>query len=190
MISPNDINKGLYIKIDGDLYVVEDFQHIKPGKGGAFVRTRLRNLKLDTIIDRTFREIEKIEDVFVEEKRLLYLYHSGSTYHFMDQETYEEIIVDKKSLGHSIDFLKDNMEITAAIYEGKIINIRPPLFVELKVTNTEPGVRGDTSKSGTKPAELETGITIQVPLFIDKDDIIKVDTRTGKYVERVNPNLR
>lgn len=185
MISPNEINKGLYIKLDGELYVVEDFQHIKPGKGGAFVRTKLRNLKLDTVLERTFREVEKLEDVFVEEKKLLYLYHSGATFHFMDQETYEEIVMDKKTLGHSVDFLKDNTQITAATYEGKIVNTTSPLFVELKVKSTEPGIRGDTSKSGTKPAELETGITIQVPLFINTGDIIKVDTRTGEYVERV-----
>lgn len=185
MISPNDINKGLYIKLGGELYVVDDFQHIKPGKGGAFVKTKLRNLKLDTVIERTFREVEKVEDIFVEERRLLYLYRSGETYHFMDQENYEEIPVNRKTLGHSVDFLKDNSEIAASIYEGKIINITPPLFVELKVIGTEPGIRGDTSKSGNKPAELETGITIQVPLFIETGDIIKVDTRTGEYVERV-----
>lgn len=185
MLSPNDINRGLYIKLDGEVYVVDDFQHIKPGKGGAFVRTKLRNLKLDTVIERTFREVEKVEDIFVDEKRLLYLYHSGSSYHFMDQESYEEIVVDKKALGYSVGFLKDNTEIEAAVYEGKLINISPPLFVNLKVLSTEPGIRGDTSKSGNKPAELETGITIQVPLFIDTGDIIKVDTRTAKYVERV-----
>lgn len=184
MISPNDLNKGLYIKLDGELYVVEDYQNIKPGKGGSFVRTRLRNLKLDTVIERTFREVEKIEDVFVEERRILYLYHSGGTYHFMDKESYEEIVVDKKTLGHSVDFLKDNTEITAAIHDGKIINITPPMFVVLTVTSTEPGIRGDTSKGGTKPAELETGITIQVPLFIDTGDRLKIDTRNGKYVER------
>jgi len=185
MVSPNEINKGLYIKLDGELFVVEDVQYVKPGKGGSFTKTRLRNLKLDTVIDRTFREVEKIDDVFIDEKKLSFLYHSGATYHFMDQETYEEIMMDKKTLGHSVDFLKDNMEIAAAIYEGKVIKINPPLFVELKVRGTEPGVRGDTSKGGTKPAVLETGITIQVPLFIDTDDIIKVDTRTGEYVERV-----
>ena len=184
MISPNEINKGLYIKLDGELYVVEEFQNIKPGKGGSFVRTKLRNLKLDTVIERTFREVEKIEDIFVDDKRLQYHYHSGSTYHFMDQESFEEIVVDKKTLGHAADFLKDNMEITAAIHEGKIININPPMFVTLKVIGTEPGIRGDTSKSGTKPAELETGLMIQVPLFIDTGDVIKVDTRTGDYVER------
>ncbi|MBI4335293.1 MAG: elongation factor P [Candidatus Omnitrophica bacterium] len=185
MISPNDINKGLYIKLDSELFVVEDVQYVKPGKGGSFIKTRLRNLRLDTVLDRTFREVEKINDVFIEEKRLLYLYHADSSYHFMDQETFEEIIVDKKILGYSVNFLKDNTEIGAAVYEGAIINIKPPLFVELKVISSEPGVRGDTSKSGTKPAELETGITIQVPLFIDTGDNIKVDTRTGEYVERV-----
>jgi elongation factor P len=185
MISPNDINKGLYIKLDGELFVVEDVQYVKPGKGGSFIKTRLRNLKLDTVLDRTFREVEKINDVFIDEKKLSFLYHSGSTYHFMDQETYEEIMMDKKTLGHSVDFLKDNMEIGASVYEGKIIKINPPLFVELKVISTEPGVRGDTSKGGTKPAELETGITLQVPLFIDAGDSIRVDTRTGDYVERV-----
>jgi elongation factor P len=185
MISPNEINKGLYIKLNGELFVVEDVQYVKPGKGGSFVKTRLRNLKLDTVIDRTFREVEKIDDVFVEEKKLEYLYHSGSTYHFMDQETFEEIMVDHETLGHSVDFLKDNTQISAAMHEGRIINITPPLFVELKVESTEPGIRGDTSRAGSKPALLETGITIQVPLFIDTGDIIKVDTRTGKYVERM-----
>jgi elongation factor P len=185
MISPNEINKGLYIKLDGQLYVVEDVQYVKPGKGGSFTKTKLRNLKLDTVLDRTFREVEKVEDVFIDEKKLLYLYHSGSTYHFMDQETFEEIMVDHKTLGHSVDFLKDNTQIMAAVYEGKIVNISPPLFVELEVTSTEPGIRGDTSKGGNKPAQLETGITIQVPLFIETGDKIKVDTRTGKYVERV-----
>lgn len=185
MISPNDINKGLYIKLDGELYVVEDVQYVKPGKGGSFIKTRLRNLKIDTVLDRTFREVEKIDDVFVEEKKLAYLYHSGSSYHFMDQQTFEEIMVDHKTLGHSVDFLKDNMEISAAVYDGRIINIAPPLFVELEVKSVEPGVRGDTSKAGTKPAQLETGITIQVPLFIETGDKIKVDTRNGKYVERV-----
>lgn len=184
MISPNEINRGLYIKLDGQLFIVDDFQHIKPGKGGAFVRTRLRNLKLDTVIERTFREVEKIEDVFVENKKLLYLYHSGDTYNFMDQENYEEISMDKKTLGQSVNFLKDNTEIMAAVYEGRVINISPPLFVALKVKSTEPGIRGDTSRSGTKPAELETGIIIQVPLFINTDDTIKIDTRTGEYIER------
>ncbi len=185
MISPNDINRGMYITLDGELYVVEDFQHIKPGKGGAFVRTKLRNLRADTVIERTFREVEKVEDIFVEGKKLLYQYHSGSSYHFMDQESYEEIVMDKKKLGYSVGFLKDNAEITAAVYEGEIISISPPLFVNLKVISTEPGIRGDTAKGGTKPAELETGITIQVPLFIETDDFIKVDTRGGTYVERV-----
>lgn len=185
MISPSDINKGLYIKVEGELYVVEDYAHIKPGKGGSLCKTRLRNLKMDTVIDRTFREVDKIEDVFVDEKTLLYQYHSGNTYHFMDQENFEEIIVDKKTLGHSADFLKDGMEITAATYEHMIVKVTPPLFVALKVTMTEPGVKGDTAKSGTKLAELETGINIQVPLFIDSGDMIKVDTRTGTYVERV-----
>jgi len=184
MVSPNELNKGLYIKLDGELYIVEGFQHMKPGKGGAFVRTRLRNLRLDTIIDRTFREVEKIEDVFVDKKKFLYLYHSGSTYHFMDQETFEQIVVDKKALGHSVDFLKDNTEITADVYEGHPINVTPPLFVDLKITSTEPGIRGDTSRSGTKPAEVETGITVQVPLFVNTNDSIKIDTRNGKYVER------
>lgn len=185
MVSPNEINKGLYVKLDGELYVVEDVQFVKPGKGGGFTKTRLRNLKLDTVLDRTFREVEKIEDIIVDYKKLGYLYRSDSSYHFMDQESYEEIIVDHKMLGHSVDFLKDNMEISAAVYDGKIISITPPLFVELEVKSVEPGVRGDTSKAGTKPAELETGITIQVPLFIETGDKIKVDTRNGKYVERV-----
>jgi len=185
MISPNDLHKGLYVKLDGNVYIVEYFQHIKPGKGGAFVRTKLRNVKLDTIVERTFREAEKIEDVYVDQKKLLYLYHAGSVYHFMDQESFEEIMVNKEMLGHSVGFLKDNTEIAAAVHNGEIINITPPLFVELKVTSTEAGIRGDTARGGNKPAELETGITIQVPLFIKIGNVLKIDTRTGKYMERM-----
>lgn len=186
MISPNDLGKGRYIKLNGEIYIVEDFQHIKPGKGGAFVRTKLRNMRLDTVTDKTFREVEKIEDIYVDERKLLYMYHSGSAYHFMDQQSYEEIVVDKKTLGHSVDFVKDNTEITAAVHEGQILNIRPPLFVTLKVVNTEPGIRGNTARGGVKLAELETGITIQVPLFIENGNELRIDTRTGAYVERAN----
>lgn len=184
MMSPNEINRGLYIKIEGEIFVVEDYQHIKPGKGGAFIKTRLRNIRLDTVTDRTFRDADRVEDIFVEDKKFLYQYHSGDTYHFMDQESFEEVAVDKKILGNSVGFLKDNTEISAIVYEGRIMTFKPPLFVNLKVVSTEPGIRGDTSKSGNKPAEMETGIIIQVPLFIDNGDVIKVDTRTGEYVER------
>ncbi|MEI8175692.1 MAG: elongation factor P [Candidatus Omnitrophota bacterium] len=185
MISPNEINRGLYIKLDGEIYVVDEFQNIKPGKGGSFVRTRLRSVKLDTVIERTFREVEKIDNIFVDEKTLVYLYHAGESYHFMDQENYEEIVVEKTALGHAAGYLKENTEISAAVYEGRLLNITPPLFVTLKVVSTEPGIKGDTAKSGTKPAVLETGISIQVPLFIDSDDTLKIDTRSGSYVERV-----
>ena len=184
MISPNELSRGLYIKLGGELYVVEDCQYVKPGKGGSFVKTRLRNLKLDTVTDKTFREVEKVEDIFVDRKTFLYQYHSGNTYNFMDKESFEEIVVDKKTLGHAAGYLKDGSEITAAVHDGQIVTIEPPLFVNLKVVSTEPGIRGDTSKSGNKPAELETGLTIQVPLFIEAGDILKIDTRNGKYVER------
>lgn len=185
MISPNELKNGLVIKINGELYSVVQFQHIKPGKGGAFVRTKLKNLKIGTVIDKTFREVERIEDVFIEEKKLQYLYKSDGHYFFMDNETFEQFSVDKGALGDNIKFLKENLEISAYSHDGQIIYISLPSSIVLKVTHTEQGIRGDTAKGGTKRAELETGMKILVPLFINTGDMISVDTRTGEYVGRV-----
>lgn len=185
MISPNDLKNGLVIKIDNELYSVIQFQHIKPGKGGAFVRTKLKNLRRGTVIDRTFREVERIEDVFLEQKSLLYLYKSDGNFFFMDSETFDQFTIDKEFLGDNIKYLKENLEVSAHLCDGKIVSISLPPSVDLKVTHTEKGIRGDTAKGGNKPAILETGMSVLVPLFINSGDIVKVDTRTGEYTGRV-----
>lgn len=185
MISINQIKNGMVLLIDGQLYLVTDFQHVKPGKGSAFVKTKLKNLKLGTTFERTFKTSDKLEDVFIEEKNLQFLYKSGTHYHFMDHETFEEIVADEEILGHVVKFLRDNMEVSGSVYEGKIICVELPIFIELKIQHTEPGLKGDTAKSGTKPATLETGAVIQVPLFLETGDSIKLDTRTETYVNRV-----
>ncbi len=185
MISTNQFKSGLTLEIDGEVFVIVEYQPVKPGKGGAFVRTKMKNLRTKKVLDRTFRAEEKFQEAFVEEKKAQFLYESGHLYHFMDQDTYEEIIVDKERLSEIIPFMKENMEISIIIYQGQIIEARLPMFIELKVTHSEPGIRGDTSKSAFKPANLETGVSILVPLFVNVGDTIKIDTRTGEYVERV-----
>ncbi|MEE8359447.1 MAG: elongation factor P [Candidatus Omnitrophota bacterium] len=184
MISPNDLRNGLVIKINGELYTVIQFQHIKPGKGGAFVRTKLKSLKRGTLIDRTFREVEQIEVAFIEEKKLQYLYHDDGTYNFMDTETYDQFHIDKNIIGDGINYLKENLDISVYTYDGEIISVFLPASVELEVTETEQGIRGDTARSGNKPALVETGLRVSVPLFINTGDIIRIDTRTGKYTGR------
>ena len=183
-LSINEIKSGVTVLVEGQVYLVVDTEHVKPGKGAAFVRAKMRNLKDSSIQERTFRGDEKIEEAFVEEKKLQYLYASGSMYHFMDQDNYEEIAISEEGLGDKRKFLKDNLDVMGYFYKNEILNISLPFFVVYKIAHTEPGVKGDTAKSGTKPAEIETGATIQVPLFIDVGDTIKIDTRTGGYVER------
>jgi elongation factor P len=183
-LSINEIKSGVTILVDAEVYIVIDTQHVKPGKGAAFVRAKLRNLKNASIQEKTFRGDEKIEEAFVEERRLQYQYASGNLLHFMDQDNFEEITVSQDNLGDKKKFLKDNLEVTGYFYKNEILNISLPNFIEFKVVHTEPGIKGDTAKSGTKPAEIETGAAVQVPLFINLGDRIKVDTRTGEYVER------
>ena len=185
-LSINEIKSGVTILIDRDVYVVVDAQHVKPGKGAAFVRAKLRNMKNSNIQEKTFRGDEKIEQAYVEERKLQYQYNSGHLYHFMDQENFEEIAVSEEALGDKRTFLKDNIEVLGYFFKDDPLSINLPNFIELEITHTEPGIKGDTAKSGTKPAEVETGASIQVPLFINVGDKIKVDTRTGGYVERVN----
>jgi len=185
MISPNELKNGLVIKFNNELYSVVQFQHIKPGKGGAFVRTKLRSLRLGTITDKTFREVDKIEEVFIEEKKLQYLYNADGHFYFMDNETYDQFIVDKEILDNNIKYLKENLEISAYFHDGNIVSISLPTSVNLKIMHAEQGIRGDTAKGGNKPAVVETGFKILVPLFINTGDTIKVDTRTGKYSGRV-----
>ncbi len=185
-LSINDIKSSLTILVDGEVYLVVETQHVKPGKGAAFVRAKLRHLKNGSIQERTFRGDEKIDEAYVDERKLQYQYASGKMYHFMDQENFEEVAISEESLGDKKKFLKDNLEVSGHFYKGDTLNVSLPTFVQFKIIHTEPGIKGDTSKSGTKPAEIETGATVQVPLFINVGDVIKLDTRTGEYVERVN----
>jgi len=185
-LSINEVKSGVTVLVDDIVYLVVDTEHVKPGKGSAFVRAKLRHMKLGTIIERTFRGDEKVDQAFVEERKLQYQYHSGGMYHFMDQETYEEIAIPEDILGDKTKFLKDNLEVTGNFYKNDTLNINLPFFIECKIIHTEPGVRGDTAKSGTKTAEIETGANIQVPLFVDEGDTVKIDTRTGGYIERVS----
>ena len=184
-LSVNEIKSGVTMLVDGRVYMVIETQHVKPGKGAAFVRVKLRNLKDAGIQERTFRGDEKLEEAFVEERKLQYLYTSGKMYNFMDQENFEEITIFQDDIQDKKKFLKDNLELTGYFYKGQTLNINLPNFIEFKVIHTEPGIKGDTAKSGTKSAEIETGATVQVPLFIDIGDKIKIDTRTGEYVERI-----
>lgn len=185
-LSINEIKGGITILVDNQVYVVVDFQHVKPGKGAAFVRTKMRNLKNGNILERTFRGDEKIEEAYIEERKLQYQYTSGDLFHFMDQENYEDVSIPKDAMGEQVKFLKDNIDTKAYFYKGDVVYVTLPNFVTYKITHTEPGIKGDTAKSGTKPATIDSGANIQVPLFINQDDVIKVDTRTGSYVERVN----
>jgi len=185
MISTSDLKNGLTIKMDGQLFQVIEFQHVKPGKGGAFVRTKLRSLSSGNVLERTFRSGEKLEDAFIEYKKLQFMYAAGDEYHFMDEKTYEQFGLTAEQVGEVPHFLKENMVVTASFYEGKLMTIEPPMFVELAVVEADPGLKGDTAKSGTKAVKLETGYSIQVPLFVDIGDVLKIDTRTGDYVERV-----
>lgn len=185
MISTSELKSGLTIKMDGQLFQVIEFQHVKPGKGGAFVRTKLRGLKSGNVLERTFRSGEKLEDAFIEYRKLQFSYASGDEYHLMEEKTYEQFQLTAEQMGDVPHFLKENMVVTASFYEGKLISIELPMFVELAVVEADPGLKGDTAKSGTKSVKLETGYSIQVPLFVDIGDALKIDTRTGDYIERV-----
>lgn len=183
-LSINEMKSGVTILVDNDAYIVIDAQHVKPGKGAAFVRAKVRNLKNGSVQEYTFRGDEKIEPAFIEERKLQYQYNSGGIYHFMDQDNYEEVALPQEVLGDKKKFLKDNQEVTGYFFKDDPLNVNLPNFVQFRVEHTEPGIKGDTAKSGTKGATIETGATIQVPLFINVGDIIKVDTRTGDYIER------
>ncbi len=185
-LSINEIKSGVTILVDEIVYVVVDAQHVKPGKGAAFVRAKLRGMKTSNIQEKTFRGDEKIDQAFVDERKLQYQYNSGHLYHFMDQDNFEEITVSEESIGDNKRFLKDNIEVMGYFYKDDVLTVNLPNFIEVEIINTEPGIKGDTAKSGTKPAQIETGASIQVPLFIDVGDRIKVDTRSGQYVERVS----
>ncbi len=185
MISTNDFRTGLTIEVEGDIYTVVDFQHVKPGKGSAFVRSKLKNLRTGAVIERTFRAGEKLPRAHLERKEMQYLYREGDSFVFMDNETYEQVSLTTEQLGDNVKYLKENMNIYLLTHEGNLIGVELPNFVELEVVAADPGVRGDTATGGTKSATLETGLTIQVPLFVEVGDVVRVDTRTGEYLERV-----
>lgn len=184
-LSINDVKAGLTILVDDQVYLVLETQHVKPGKGAAFVRAKIRNLKNNSILERTFRGDEKIDEAYVEERKLQYQYASGDMYHFMDQDNFEEVAISDEYIADKKKFLKDNLSVSGYFYKGDTLNISLPNFIEFEIIHTEPGIKGDTAKSGTKSAQIETGATIQVPLFINSGDRIKVDTRSGQYIERV-----
>lgn len=185
MISSNDFRPGVNIEVDGELWQVVEFQHVKPGKGSAFVRTKLKNLKTGAVQERTFRAGEKVPRAAVETREMQYLYNDGEYYTFMDTNNYEQIQIPASQLEYERKFLKENTTVYVVMYDGNPIGVDLPNFVELEVVETDPGLRGDTATGGSKPATVETGYTVQVPFFINRGDRIRIDTRTGEYLERV-----
>lgn len=185
MITAGAFRKGVTFELDNAVYVVIDFLHVKPGKGSPFVRTKIKNVKTGQVQERTFNPTDKFKVAIVERKEMQYLYNEGNLYYFMDMETFEQIPLNKSQVENALNFITENMMATLHSYEGEVFNVEPPLFVELKITKCELGVQGDTSKAGYKPAVLETGYEIQVPLFVNEGEIIRVDTRDGSYIERV-----
>lgn len=184
-IGINEIKNGFSLEIDNNVYYVTNYEHVKPGKGSAFVRVKMKNIRTGSMLERTFKSVEKITLANIEKKDLNFMFVSGDIYEFMDNETYEQIPLHKNQLGDVLNYLKENLSFTALVHKGQIIILEPPMFVELKVVKTEPGIRGDTSRSGSKPAVLETGMNLSVPLFINEGDIVKIDTRTQQYTGRV-----
>lgn len=185
MLSGNDLRKGLTFQWDGEVWQVVDFQHVKPGKGAAFVRTKIKNVMSGTSKDVTFNPNDKFEEAVIESKEMQYLYTDGQFYYFMDPNTYEQLPVEEVNVRDAIKYLKENDMASIQLYQGKVFNVSAPNFVELEVTETDPGVKGDTATGGSKPATLETGAVVNVPLFVNIGDVIRVDTRTNEYMSRV-----
>ena len=186
MISTNDFHSGLTIDLDGDVYMVIEFQHVKPGKGSAFVRSKLKNLRSGATTETTFRAGEKVPRAILERKEMEYLYSSGEEYILMDTESYDQLFLDPQKLGENRKYLKENMRLYILLYKGDIIGFELPDTVELLVAETDPWFKGDTAAGGSKPAKLETGLIVQVPFFINEGDILRIDTRTGNYLERIS----
>jgi elongation factor P len=185
MYATSDFKKGLKIELDGAPYVIVDFQHVKPGKGGAFVRTKLKNLLSGRVLDQTFRSGERVKRPDLMEREMQYLYREGDRFCMMDNETYEQFMLTAEQVGDALLYLTENLDVKVLFFNQQPVALEVPTFVELTVTQAEPGLRGDTATGGTKPATLESGVTIQVPLFINEGDRVKVDTRTGSYIERL-----
>ncbi len=185
MITPSDLRKGMTIEMDGELYQIVSAEHYKPGKGPAFVRAKIRNLDSGAIVNHKFRTDEKVKRAMLEERKATFLYRDGERYIFMDSESYEQFPFSAESLSGVLDYLVENMELTLTYSQGKPISVEPPVTVEMKVTRADPGFKGDTATGATKPVTVESGAIIQVPLFIEEGNIIKIDTRSGEYIERV-----
>ncbi len=185
MITAGDFRKGVTFEMDGNVFSIIDFLHVKPGKGAAFVRTKIKNVVTGQVLEKTFNPTEKFEEAKIERKEMQYLYNEGGIYYFMDMETYEQIPLNYDQVEEAMKYVIENMMVSIQFYKGKAFSVLPPMFVELTITECEPGIQGDTSKAGNKPATLETGTQIQVPLFINLGDKIRIDTRTGTYMERV-----
>ena len=184
MISAGDFKNGVTLEIDGNIYQILEFQHVKPGKGAAFVRTKLKNIISGGAVEKTFRPTEKFPKAHIERKDMQYLYNDGDLYNFMDTESYEQIAINKEVVGDSLEFVKEEEMVKINSYNGNVFAIEPPLFVELVITETEPGFKGDTATGASKPATVETGAQVMVPLFVNEGDKLKIDTRTGEYLER------
>ncbi len=184
MVTAGDFRNGMTFDMDGDVYQIIEFQHVKPGKGAAFVRTKIRNVISGAVVDKTFNPTDKFPTAYIERREMQYLYQDGDLYYFMDNETYEQEPIDSHKLGDAFKFVKEEMQCKVLSYKGNIFGVEPPTFVELQVTKAEPGIKGDTATNATKPATLETGAEIRVPLFINEGDMIRIDTRTGEYMER------
>ena len=185
MISAGDFRNGITIELEGNVYQIIEFQHVKPGKGAAFVRTKLKNIKSGGVVEKTFRPTEKCPQARIDRKDMQYLYADGDLFYFMDVETYDQIALSSADIGDALKFVKENEMCKVCSHNGSVFAVEPPLFVELVITDTEPGFKGDTATGATKPATVETGAVVQVPLFVNQNDVIKIDTSTGEYLSRV-----
>lgn len=184
MISAGDFRNGITIELDGNIFQIIEFQHVKPGKGAAFVRTKLKNIVNGGVVEKTFRPTEKCPQARIDRKEMQYLYEDGGLYNFMDTETYDQVALNAETVGDTLKFVKENEMVKVCSHNGNVFAIEPPLFVELEITETEPGFKGDTATGATKPATVETGAQVSVPLFVNQGDKIKIDTRTGEYLSR------
>lgn len=185
MVSAGDFKNGITVEIDGNIFQIIEFQHVKPGKGAAFVRTKMRNIISGGVVERTFRPTEKFPKAHIERKDMQYLYSDGELFHFMDAETYDQIALNEDTIGDALKFVKENEVVKICSHQGNVFAVEPPLFVELAIVETEPGFKGDTAQGATKPAIVETGAQVMVPLFVEQGDVLKIDTRSGDYLSRV-----
>ena len=185
MLSAGDFRNGITIELDGNIFQIIEFQHVKPGKGAAFVRTKLKNIKNGGVVEKTFRPTEKFPQAIIEKSDKQYLYSDGELFHFMDVETFDQFALSEDQVGDSLKFVKENEMVKMCAHNGQVFAIEPPLFVELQITDTEPGFKGDTATGATKPAVVETGATVYVPLFVEQGEVIQIDTRSGEYMKRV-----